>query len=172
LAEGLRIEKLNRSHIPDSFDCGQADLNRWFRSHAFQNQNSNSSQTYLAVAGESVVGYYSLSAGQVNYADAPDRLQKGLAGHPIPVVLLARLAVDLSWQKRRVGRGLLQDAVLRTIKAADIVGLRAMAVHAKDDEAGDYYRQFDFTASPTDPFHLFALMKDLRKTLGREIDFG
>jgi predicted N-acetyltransferase YhbS len=166
LADGLRIEKLSREHILETFDCGQDDLNRWLIAHALQNQSASSTQTYVGVYGQAVVGFYSLSAGQIDYGDAPERLRKGLARHPIPVVLLARLAVNKNWQGKRVGRGLLRDAVTRTIRAADIVGIRAMAVHAKDDHASYYYEQFDFVSSPTDPWHMFALLKDLRKSLG------
>ncbi len=112
-----------------------------------------------------VVGYDSLAVGQVEYADAPERLQKGLARHPVPVLLLARLAVHIDWQKKGVGRSLLKDAVLRTVQAADLAGIRALAVHAKDDAARRYYEQFDSVASPTDAMHLFVLLKDVRKHL-------
>ena len=81
-------------------------------------------------------------------------------------MLLARLAVDKNWQKKGVGRALLRDAVLRTVQAADIVGIRALAVHAKDDQARRYYEQFDFTASPADSLHLLVLLKDIRSRVG------
>ena len=112
-----------------------------------------------------VTGYYTLAVGQVEYADAPERLQKDLARHPVPIMLLARLAVHVQWQKRGVGRALLKDAVLRTLQAADLAGIRALAVHAKDDAARRYYEQFDFLPSPTDPLHLFVLLKDIRRHL-------
>jgi predicted N-acetyltransferase YhbS len=113
-----------------------------------------------------VIGYYSLAVGQIEYINAPERLRKGLARHPVPIMLLARLAVDKSWQKKGVGRALLRDAVLRTLQAAEIAGIRALAVHAKDDAARRYYEQFDFEASPADPLHLLVLLKDLRKRVG------
>jgi GNAT superfamily N-acetyltransferase len=78
-------------------------------------------------------------------------------------MLLARLAVDKGWHKRGVGRALLRDAVLRTVQAADIAGIRALAVHAKNEQARNYYEQFDFVASLTDPLHLLALLKDIRR---------
>lgn len=159
-----RIEKLRRDHLVDAFDCGQADLNRWLLKYAVQNQGANAAQTYIGLVNDTVVGYYSLCVGQVEYAEAPERLQKGQARHPVPIMLLARLAVHKDWQRKRVGRALLRDAVLRTLQAADIAGIRALAVHAKDDDARRYYEQFDFTPSPTDPLHLFVLLKDLRKT--------
>jgi GNAT superfamily N-acetyltransferase len=160
------IEKLRRDHSLDAFDCGQPDLNRWLIKHALQSQSSNSSQTYVGVVDGVVVGYYCLAVGQVEYSDAPERIQKGLARHPVPIMLLARLAVQNEWQKRGVGRALVRDAVLRTLQAADLAGIRALAVHAKDDAARRYYEQFDFVASPTDPLHLFVLLKDIRKHLG------
>ena len=163
MSEARRIEKLRRDHALDAFDCGQDDLNRWLQKFALQNQSANVAQTYLGLAGDFVVGYYSLVVGQVEYGGAPERLQKGLARHPVPVMLLARLSVHREWQQRGVGRALLRDAVLRTLQAADLAGIRALAVHAKDEGAKRYYEQFDFAASPTDPLHLFVLLKDIRR---------
>ena len=165
-AEERSIEKLRRDHPVDAFDCGQEALNSWLRKHALQNQSAGAAQTYVGLAGDVVIGYYSLAVGQIEYSDAPERLQKGLARHPVPIMLLARLAVDIGWQKRGVGRALLRDAVLRTLQAADIAGIRALAVHAKDGQARNYYEQFDFVASLTDPLHLLALLKDIRRRVG------
>jgi predicted N-acetyltransferase YhbS len=158
----FRIEKLQRSHGLDSFDCGREALNRFLIRYAFQNQQAGASQTYLALADEEVAGYYTLVVGQVEYSDAPERLTKGLARHPVPIMLLARLAVAVSWQRKGLGSGLLKDAMLRTLQAADIAGIRAFAVHAKDEEAKSFYERFDFTSSPSDPYHLFRLLKDIR----------
>ena len=158
----LRIEKLGRRHAIDAFDCRQEALNRFLARHALQSQQSGASQTYLALAGDDVVGFYSLVVGQVAYDGAPDRLIKGLAHHPVPIMLLARLAVSLTWRGRKLGAGLLKDAMLRTLQAADIAGIRAIAVHAKDDAARAFYEHFDFVASPTDPRHLFLLLKEVR----------
>ena len=163
--EARVVEKLRRDHSLEAFDCGQPDLNRWLIKYALQNQGSNAAQTYVGVVDGVVVGYYSLAVGQVEYADSPERLQKGLARHPVPIMLLARLAVQNEWQKKGIGRALLKDAVLRTLQAADLAGIRALAVHAKDEAAQRYYEQFDFVASPTDAFHLFVLLKDIRKHL-------
>jgi GNAT superfamily N-acetyltransferase len=159
------IEKLSRDHSVDSFDCGQEDLNRWLQKYALQNSGAGASQTYVGLVEGIVVGYYSLAVGQIEYADAPERLQKGLAQHPVPIMLLARLAVHKDWQKKGIGRALLRDAVLRTLQAADIAGIRALAVHAKDDDARRYYEQFDFQPSHTDPLHLCVLLKDIRRRM-------
>jgi GNAT superfamily N-acetyltransferase len=166
VSETRSIEKLRREHPIDAFDCGQPDLNRWLVRYALQNQGANAAQTYVGLANKLVVGYYTLAVGQVEYADAPERLQKGLARHPVPIMLLARLAVHRDWQGKGIGRALLRDAVLRTLQAADIAGIRSLAVHAKDERARQYYEQFDFAPSPTDPLHLFILLKDIRKQMG------
>ena len=105
---------------------------------------------------------------QVEYDDAPQRLGKGLAKHPIPLMLLARLAVATSWQGEGLGSGLLKDAMLRTVQAADIAGIRAMAVHAKDDAARAFYERCGFVPAPTDPYHLFVLLKGVRAILKQQ----
>ena len=138
----------------------------WLTKYALQNQSANAAQTYVGLVNDTVVGYYSLAVGQVEYSGAPERLRKGLARHPVPIMLLARLAVDQKWQRAGIGRALLRDAVLRTLQAAEIAGIRALAVHAKNDGARRYYEQFDFVGSPTDPLHLFVLLKDLQKLIG------
>lgn len=161
----VRIEKLQRSHAVDEFDCGREALNRFLVRYALQNQQAGASQTYLALADEAVVGYYTLVVGQVEYAAAPERLTKGLARHPVPIMLLARLAIATSWQGKGLGSGLLKDAMQRTLQAADIAGIRAFAVHAKDDDARAFYEHFGFTPLPSDPYHLFRLLKDIRAGL-------
>ena len=165
MSPALHIEKLDRRHAVDGFDCGHDALNRFLARYAFPNQQANASQTYLALSGEEVVGYYTLVVGQVEYEGAPQRLKKGLARHPVPIMLLARLAVSRNRQGQGVGSGMLKDALLRTLAAADIAGIRAFAVHAKDDESKAFYERFDFLSSPTDPYHLFRLIKDIRGSL-------
>jgi len=161
----LRIEKLHRGHALEGFDCGREALNRFLIRYALQNQQAGASQTYVAMAGAEVVGYYTLVVGQVEYDGAPERLRKGLARHPVPIMLLARLAIAANWQGKGLGSGLLKDAMLRALQAADIAGIRAFAVHAKDDEARAFYERFDFIPSPSDPYHLFRLLKDIRAVL-------
>ena len=158
-----KIEKLQRHHAVDAFDCGREELNRFLQQYALQNQQSGGAQTYVGLVDQSVVGYYALAVGSVEQEDAPERTKKGLAKHSIPIMLLARLAVDRHWQKRGIGAALLKDAMLRTLQAADIAGIRALVVHAKDDEARRFYERFDFLPSPSDPLHLFMLLKDTRR---------
>jgi GNAT superfamily N-acetyltransferase len=158
-----RIEKLQPLHAVEAFDCSNQDLNRFLQKYALQNQSSGASTTYVGLADQTVIGYYSLAVGSVEYEQAPERVTKGLAHHPIPVMLLARLAVDQQWQRKGVGAGLLKDAMLRTLQAADIVGICALLVHAKDHHATLFYQHFDFIPSPSDPLHLLMLLKDMRK---------
>jgi GNAT superfamily N-acetyltransferase len=165
----FRIEKLHRRHAVELFDCGRPPLNLFLVRHALQNQSAESSQTYVALHGDEVIGYYTLVVGQVAYEDSPARLKKGLARHPIPVMLLARLAIAQAWQGKGLGSGLLKDAMLRTAQAADIAGIRALAVHAKDADARAFYERYDFEVSPTDALHLFKLMKDIRGMLQQKV---
>lgn len=159
----LRVEKLAREHAVDAFDCGSAALNHFLQRHALSSQQSNAAVTYLGLAGAAIIGFYSPVVTEVRYDDAPARLSKGLARHPVPLMLLPRLAVHRDWQGRGVGSGLLKDAMLRTLQAAGIAGIRALAVHAKDDAARAFYGRFGFMESPTDPMHLFLLIKELRR---------
>jgi GNAT superfamily N-acetyltransferase len=161
------IQKLDASHDVDAFDCGKEPLDRFLKRYALVNQKADGAQTYVVCRGEQhVVGYYSLVVGAVERTQAPVRVSKGLARHPIPVMLLARLAIDRSEQGKGLGKALLKDVLLRTAQAADIAGIRALLVHAKDEQARAWYEGFDFEPSPTDPYHLFLLMKDLRALLG------
>jgi len=158
----FHIEKLARSHAAEKFDCGEQPLNLFLARYAFQNQQANASQTYIGLSGQDIIGFYTLVVGEIAYGDAPDRLKKGLARHPVPIMLLARLAVSLEWQGKGVGAGLLRDALLRSLQAADIAGIRAITVHAKDDNARAFYERYGFIQSPTDPLHLYVLTKDLK----------
>lgn len=160
---GFRIEKLARHHAVDAFDCGEDALNRFLWRFALSSQLASTAQTYVGLADASVVGFYTLVVSEVACADAPERLTKGIARHPVPLMLLARLAVDRNWQGKGLGAGLLKDVMRRTVQAADIAGIRTLAVHAKDEVARAFYRRFDFIDSPTDPLHLFLLLKDLRR---------
>ena len=158
----LRIEPLAANHQLEGFDCREPGLNRFLLLHALTNQRANSSRTYVALRGEQVVGFHTLVVGSVSPDQVPGRVSKGLARHPIPLMVLARLAVSRDEQGKGLGSGLLKDAIQRTLAAADIAGIRALAVHAKDEAARSFYVHFGFVGSPTDPLHLFVLLKDLR----------
>jgi GNAT superfamily N-acetyltransferase len=159
---------ITAEHQAESFDCGNEALNHYLRRFALTNTASGTSRTYVTLHSEELVvaGYYSLAAGSVEKATVPERVAKGVPNHPIPVVLLARLAVDRRFQGQGIGKALLRDALMRSLAAAKVVGVRAILVHAKDDQAARYYSHFGFVPSPTDPLHLLLLIKDLRRTLG------
>ena len=151
----------------NDFDCGNPTLNKWLKRYAMLNQQSNSARTFVTCKEKSVIGFYTLAVGSIEHETAGKRIKKGLARHPIPVMILARLAVDLKFQGQCIGSGLLKDAVLRTLQAADLAGIRAIFVHAKDEKARRFYERFDFEPSPIDPMKLMLLIKDARKTVSR-----
>ena len=156
---------IRNDHNTMYFDCGVETLNKYLQKYALQSHNSGSARTYVTTSKQRVEGYYSLAYGSVSHAEATNRVIKGLSKHPIPIMLIARLAVDKNEQGRGVGQELLKDALLRTLQAAEIGGLRAVLVHAKDQVAKNFYLKHGFEASPIDQLHLFLLMKDLRHTL-------
>jgi GNAT superfamily N-acetyltransferase len=164
-----KIRKLNPQDDVDEFSCGQPDLDDWLKRFALVNQRAGMTTVFVTLCDSRVMGYYALATGGVERANAPGRVIQGVPAHPIPVVLLARLAVDSSAQKRGLGRQLLRDALIRVAAAADEIGIRALLIHAKDDNARDFYMsQAEFEPSPTDPLHLFLLMKDLKKLLAAQ----
>jgi GNAT superfamily N-acetyltransferase len=160
------IERLRRDHVLDDFDCGKEDLNRFLKHQAWNSQQAHSAQTYVSVRDLRVGGYFSLAAGSISHDEATERTKKGLARHPIPVIPLARLAVDVTLQGKGLGSAMLKDALLRAAQAADTIGARALLVHAQDDQAKAFYEHFNFEASPSDPYHLLLIMKDLKRLLG------
>ncbi len=214
---------LNEFHAVNSFDCADEALNTYLKKFAYLNNQNASARTYVSVRKDRVVGYYTITPGSVTKKEAPQRVGKGLANHPIPVIILARLAVHKPEQSSGIGKGLLRDALLRIVTAADIIGGRAVLVHAKDNKAKSFYHigiskakfrfpavflrkqsagdkigtnsdvtpvlalrskatgpegkivherseclsceHFGFEPSPIDPFHLYLLLKDIKKTL-------
>lgn len=161
-----QVAKLSASDVVDAFDCGHPALNQFLQRYALVNQKANSAQTYVCCNDGEVVGFYSLAVGSVDPASAHSRVLKGLARHPVPVMILARLAVDVAHQRKGLGQALFKDALLRTAQAADIAGVRALLVHAKDEAARQWYESWEFEPSPTDSFHLFLMLKDLKALLG------
>jgi GNAT superfamily N-acetyltransferase len=160
------MEKLRAEHQIDLFDCGTQALNRYLQRFAWQNQRADSSQTYVALIGEQIVGYYTLTVGEVSYGDAPERLAKGLPRYPVPIMIIARLAVERTFQGQRLGQGLLLDAMRRTLQVAEIAGIRAILVHAKDERAKAFYEHFGFESFPVNSLTLYRLLKDIRLMLG------
>lgn len=150
-------------HQLQSFDCGHQALNAWLIHHALQAQASGSARTFVVTEGEQVVGYFSLTVGQVDTMTVPDKVRKGMARYPIPVVILARLAVSSHVQGQGVGRGLLQDAIRRTLMIAEQAGIRAMLTHPIDEKASRFYQRFGFIPSPLGEQQLLLLLKDARR---------
>jgi GNAT superfamily N-acetyltransferase len=163
MADRPGVAKLAPQHDASSFDCGSDALNRFISLHALAGQRAGSSQTYVATTGTTTIsGYYTLVVGHVAQDEAPERLAKGLPRHPVPVVILARLAVDRTWQGKGLGAALLTDAMRRVLQAADIAGVRALVVHAKGDAARRFYEHVGFVPFLDKPLTLYRLLKDIR----------
>jgi predicted N-acetyltransferase YhbS len=156
---------IGRDHATDNFDCGVSPLNEYLQRYALLNHQNRSARTYVALRGDRLVGYYTLAAGSVSRDEVPPRIAHGLGQYPVPITLLARLAVDNSEKGTGLGRGLLKDAVLRGFQASELVGSRAIVTHAKNEAAKTFYLRFDFVPSPTNELHLYLLMKDVRKMI-------
>jgi GNAT superfamily N-acetyltransferase len=160
---------LGPDHRSETFACGEPALDDWLHRHARPSHAAGGARVYVTTHSDNphaIVGYYALTAAQVEPTDATQRLATGQpAQRALPVVLLARLAVDRAHQGRHLGSSLLRDAMTRVVQAADVVGIRALTVHAKHNQARAFYEQYGFEPSPTDPLHLIMLLKDLKHYL-------
>lgn len=154
---------LETKHQLAGFDCGKPSLNDWLARHALQAQGGGSAKTFVVLDRERVAGYFSLTVGQVDWLDAPDRIRKGMGHFPIPVVILARMAVSRLDQGRGIGRGMLQDAIRRTLVITEQAGVRALLTHPLDEEAERFYLRFGFIPSPLREKQLLLLLKDARR---------
>lgn len=162
-------EAISKSHLTNEFDCGSEAQTSWLRRHALQADLTDSAKVRVVTrTGERrVVGYYALSAGSVELADAPERVRKAMPRYPVPVIILTRLGVDRGEQGRGLGSALVKDAILRAEAASRSIGARALLIHCETPEAKAFYQRLvpDFVESPTDPLHLYLLMSDLRRTI-------
>jgi GNAT superfamily N-acetyltransferase len=158
-------ELLTEEHDRSSFSCGKPPLNQYLKKYALVNQKNEISRTYVTTKDRRVIGFYSLAFGSISHDEATQQIKDELPQYPIPIILLARLAVDLKEKGKGLGKGLLRDAMLRTIQAADIGGLRAMLTHAKDEEAKRFYQYYGFQESPTHPLHLMLSIKEIRANI-------
>ncbi len=156
-------EPLGPQHRLEGFDCGKPSLNDWLLRHARQAQGSGSAKTFVVVDDDRVAGYFSLTVGQIDTLDAPERIRKGMGQYPLPVVILARLAVSTTDHGRGIGVGLLQEAIRRTMLIAEHAGIRAMLTHPIDEDAMRFYTRFGFIASPLREQQLLLLLKDARR---------
>jgi GNAT superfamily N-acetyltransferase len=149
------VTLLAAAHDRAPFDCGVEALNVYLKQYALQNQRKGIVRNYVTCRGMRIVGYYSLAYGSAAQTDAPPAITKGIGKYPIPLMILARLAVDLGEKGQGLGTALLKNAVLRTLQAAEIAGLKAIVVKAKTTEASAFYEKYGFIPSPHDPLHLF-----------------
>ena len=160
-------EPLQRTHTLDGFDSGKPELDTWLVKHALAGSAARSVRTYVVTDAEQqrVVGYHALAAGSIEREAGTARAAQGMPRHPIPVVLLARLAVDRTVTGNGIGSWLLRDAMTRAVTAATTIGIRALLVHAIDDNARAFYLRHGLEPSPTDPRHLMILIKDIQATV-------
>lgn len=159
-------QPLDARHRLEEFDCGKPALTDWLLRHARQAQGSGSARTFVVCDGDRVAGYFSLTVGQIDTLEAPERVRRGMGQYPIPLVILARLAVDLDYQGQGLGFSLLQDAIHRTITIAEQAGIRALLTHPIDAEAEAFYRRFGFEPTPVRERQLILLLKDARRFAG------
>jgi predicted N-acetyltransferase YhbS len=162
------VEPLQPRHRVDRFDCGRDQLDHWLRAYAGQGQRRDTARTFVVShAGDAeVVGYYTLVASQVEHAEATEGVRRGASKHfPIPVCLIARLAVDRAEQGVGLGRSLLLDALRRTDHASRSVAMRAVLVHAIDDDAAAFYARFGFKPASKEPLTLMVPLEAVRRTL-------
>lgn len=162
------VVALAAKHETADFDCGSEAQTAWLRRHALQAQQAGTSRVFVvtSLGSNAVAGCYALAAGSVEPDDAPGRVRTGVGLHPVPVVLLTRLGVDRSVQGRGLGAALVKDAFVRVERAADVIGVRALLIHAESEAArASYLHLAEFEPSPSDPLHLVLLLKDLRRAI-------
>lgn len=157
-------ERITPAHKIDAFQSGVAALDEWLRRRALHNEHEGASRTYVVCAEDRVVGYFSLATGAVTGAEVPGRVRRNMPD-PIPVMILGRLAVDQTWQGRRLGQSLLSDAIRRTLAVADVAGIRAILVHAISVEAKRFYQRHGFQECPDKPMTLVLMLRDSRAAL-------
>ncbi len=158
-------EHLTAEHDVSAFDSGVPELDIWLKRRALQNEASGASRTYVVSAGGRVVGYSALATGAVAQQEATGKVRRNMPD-PIPVMVIGRLAVDREYQGKGIGSALLRDALLRTVHAASIAGIRAVLLHAISDEAKRFYEKVGFSASPVEPMTMMITLADVEKALG------
>jgi GNAT superfamily N-acetyltransferase len=161
-------EKLTSTHQLEDFESGIEPLDNWLKYRALGNEREGVSRTYVICSSNAVIGYYCLSSGAIANSIATGKIRRNMPD-PVPVMIIGRLAVDRRWQGKGIGRGLLRDAVLRTLKASEIGGIRAILVHAISEDAKLFYEKYRFTASTLEPLTLMAKVKDLAASFGLSV---
>ncbi len=167
----LTPRPLTDGHDLTAFECASAEQAAWLRRYALQSHRSDSTRVFVVTQRSSavVVAYYAIRMADIAFADATDRRALGRGRHPQPVVLVARLGVDLGHEGRGLGSELLRHAFIKALEASSEIGCRAVAVHCESEEARRFYLRVvpAFESSPTDPLHLIVLIKDLRHSCAR-----
>lgn len=164
-AAGLRLERLDAHPDLSAFDSGNDELDAWLQRHSFSAQQMDSARTFVLTKRGRVVGYFSLTMGSVLRHDAPAKLVRGLPAYPVGMVLLARLAVDRSEQRRGLGRTLLAEALRKAVAAGDAAAARLVVVDAIDENAATFYARHGFLPTPDHPLRLYRRMKDIVRSL-------
>jgi GNAT superfamily N-acetyltransferase len=154
-------EPINETHEIELFDSGVVALDNWLKRRARGNHASGASRTYVVCEQRRVVAYYALAAGGVDIDTAPGRVRRNMPD-PVPVSVLGRLAIERTYQKRGLGRALMQDASKRVLQAADLIGIRGIVVHAISEDAKAFYLALGFDVSPLQPMTLMATLADLK----------
>ena len=164
MGEVTSPEPITASHHTESFACGIPVLDEWLRRRALKNEVSGASRTFVICQDRQVVGYYTLATGSVEHRDVPGKIRRNMP-NPIPVMVLGRLAVDQEQQHAGLGRGLLKDAVLRTLTVSQHAGVKALLVHALSEDAKRFYTRSGFLESPFDPMTLMIALQDASNCL-------
>ena len=164
MGEVTAPEPITASHHTESFACGIPVLDEWLRRRALKNEVSGASRTFVICQDRQVVGYYTLATGSVEHRDVPGKIRRNMP-NPIPVMVLGRLAVDQEQQHAGLGRGLLKDAVLRTLTVSQHVGVKALLVHTLSEDAKRFYTHSGFLESPFDPMTLMIALQDASNCL-------
>lgn len=162
------IEPLEAAHIRTDFSCGHAQLDDYLRKQAGQHGRKNMGRSFVAVRpGErEVFGYYTLSASSVEFAHAPEALQRKLPRYPLPVALIGKLAVDQRARGQGLGEYLLMDALRRIVTISAQMALFAVEVHALDQAAKAFYLRYGFEPLLDQPLHLFLPLATIKPLFG------
>lgn len=159
MGEVTAPERITETHLTESFACGVPVLDDWLKRRALKNEVSGASRTFVICQDSQVIAYYTLATGSIEHRNAPGKIRRNMP-NPIPVIVLGRLAVDQRWQQAGLGRGLLKDALLRTLSVSNQAGIRALLVHTLSEEAKHFYTRSGFIESPLDPMTLMIALQD------------
>lgn len=158
-------EPINSGHILDTFCSGEPSLDSWLKTRSLPNHASGATRTFVLCSGNTVLGYYALSTGAISKNESVGKFRRNMPDS-IPVILIARLAVDEKIKGIGAGRGLLKDAVGRISQAADVVGVRGVVVHAISEDARRFYEHLGFRQSPVNPMTLMITLQDIKLAMG------